>query len=73
MSERDRYCDIVSLCRPSNGVRGCPHDGLGCVGGEKCSINSPDDEARRKAWVADRFGRDFYCVKRESRRREKPL
>lgn len=59
-----RYCDLEELCRPVGvGVRGCPHDGLGCTGGEKCGINSPDERVRTRAWTATTYA-DFTCQKR---------
>lgn len=63
-----KYHEIEPMCRPRSGVRGCPHDGLGCTGGERCSINRPDKHAA--AFNASQFGPDFYCVKRANALRE---
>lgn len=65
-----KYHKIEPMCRIHHAGygsrRGCPHDGLGCIGGDKCSINSKDGETRSKARNADKYGPDFHCVKRES-------
>ncbi len=61
-----KYQEISRLCRPLGGVRGCPHDGLGCTGAEKCSINSADKEVRTRAWTAGEYGPDFVCQKRQN-------
>jgi hypothetical protein len=58
-----RYSDIEPMCRPIGGVRGCPHDGLGCVGGNTCWINSTNPTLQSRAWQAKTYD-DFYCVKR---------
>lgn len=60
-----RYSDVERMCKPRGMVRGCPHDGLGCTGGERCSINSRDPEVQSRAWQAVEFGPDFRCAKRE--------
>lgn len=65
-----RYCDIEPMCKPRGMVRGCPHDGLGCVGGPRCSINRED--SRDRAWVATNFGPDFCCVKHEATKQLHP-
>jgi hypothetical protein len=62
-----KYAAIASMCKPQGGVRGCPFDGLGCPYGNRCSINSDDDEVARRAWNAESYGDDFHCVKREHR------
>ncbi len=60
-----RYFDIAPMCRPVGPfVRGCPHDGLGCTGGKRCSINSEDGRVSTRAYNADRYGPDFICAKR---------
>lgn len=59
-----RYCDLVAMMKPRGVSRGCPHDGLGCPY-KACSIASDDTETVRRAWVADIYGPDFHCVKRE--------
>ena len=65
-----KYSDIETMCRPiGRGVRGCPHDGLGCTGGEKCSINSRDPAVSGNAWNATQFGPDFICGKRQQAER----
>lgn len=69
-----KYYQIEKMCRISHTGysswrRGCPHDGLACIGGEKCSINSKDAEVHSKAFNADVFGPDFHCVKREAAKR----
>ena len=61
-----KYSDIERMCRPVGRVRGCPHDGLGCTGGERCSINDPDATVRAHAWVADKYGPAFVCVKHQA-------
>jgi len=68
-----KYHEIAPMCRPSGGVRGCPHDGLGCIGGEKCSINSPDAHVSSKAFNAGIFGPDFICQKRLSAIKRKSI
>lgn len=66
-----RYRDVEPMCRPDRRalrpgqtMRGCPHDGLGCTGGAKCSINSDDPKVAAKAYNAEVFGPDFICAKR---------
>lgn len=59
-----RYSEIVGMCRPEGGLRGCPWDGLGCTGGQKCSINRGGSDFQR-AWNANKYGSDFVCAKRE--------
>lgn len=65
-----RYYEIAPMCRPTGMVRACPFDGLGCIGGERCSINSRDDAVSYRAYTASEYGPDFVCRKRESRRRK---
>lgn len=60
-----KYSEIAPMCKPRGGVRGCPHDGLGCTGGEKCSINSKNEQVQFRAWEATKFGPDFICQKRK--------
>lgn len=59
-----KYYDIEPMCRPRGiGIRGCPHDGLGCPYGELCSINSPDARERFRAYNAGSYA-EFVCHKR---------
>lgn len=60
-----RYIDIELMCKPRGMVRGCPHDGLGCTGGERCSINSLDESVRERARQATEYGPDFHCAKHQ--------
>lgn len=60
-----KYYDIEPMCSKTGGLRGCPHDGLGCTGGERCSINSADHKVSARAFNASQFGPDFVCAKRE--------
>lgn len=69
-----RYCDIEPMCRPDRRflrsgetMRGCPQDGLGCTGGDKCSINSKDPAVAARAYNADVYGPHFVCVKHQGR------
>jgi len=64
-----RYHEIVPMCWPAGAVRACPFDGLGCTRGERCSINSRDEAVSYRAFVADRYGPDFVCRKRETARK----
>lgn len=66
-----RYCDIEPLCHPDNRfnrgapLRGCPHDGLGCVGVASCTIHNPN------LTIAERFHMPlsrFVCWKAKSAR-----
>ena len=66
-----KYHDIEPMCKPRGNLRGCPHDGLGCTGGDKCSINSKDHDTQQRAWAADKFGQDFICQKREFAKQKK--
>jgi hypothetical protein len=64
-----KYHQIEPMCRPANVrtgqfLRGCPFDGLGCIGGERCSINSRDPVTASLAYNADKYGPDFICIKR---------
>lgn len=59
------YGNLRPSMRPVGTTVGCPHDGLGCTGGQKCSINSADDAVRLRAWNATEYGRDFKCAKHE--------
>lgn len=66
-----RYHEVNRLCRPDRragpiGMMGCPYDGLGCTGGEKCSINSTAWGVSQRAYNAEKYGPDFICQKRES-------
>lgn len=70
-----KYFQIEPMCRPDRrflrlgqSLRGCPHDGLGCTGGDKCSINSSDGAVSGRAYNADRYGPDFVCQKRVNSR-----
>lgn len=60
-----KYHEIEPMCKPFGGVRGCPHDGLGCTGGTECSINSSDRKVAYAAYTAHEFGPAFRCAKRE--------
>ena len=62
-----RYSKIEGMCMPRGNVRGCPFDGLGCIGREDCSINSSDPKVSSKAYNANNY-EDFVCVKERSRR-----
>lgn len=74
-----RYSDIEPMCRPDRRalrpgqtMRGCPHDLLGCTGGERCSINSPNSRIAARAYNADAYGPDFVCAKRVAARKTSP-
>jgi hypothetical protein len=56
------YREISLMCKPRGGVAACPHDGLGCTGGNKCWINDPLH--RQQALNAETWA-DFKCAKRE--------
>jgi hypothetical protein len=56
----DKGPSIWGMCRPVNGAKPCPHDGLGCVS-EKCS-----GHYTAKDWAGMR------CVKREQAERAAP-
>lgn len=56
------YSHIAQMCKPRGPVAACPHDGLGCTGGQKCWINNK--ETRNRALSAETWA-DFKCAKRE--------
>ena len=59
-----KYADIEPMChRYGHGLRGCPWDGLGCTGGQNCSINRGGAVGAR-AYNATEYGPDFECHKR---------
>jgi hypothetical protein len=59
-----KYYQIEPMCHPRGGVRGCPHDGLGCTGGNECSINNKNPIIQSRAYNADMYGSNFICQKR---------
>jgi hypothetical protein len=73
-----KYADLEPMCRidrrglrSGQAMRGCPHDGLGCIGGARCSINSPDARVAGRAYNATHYGPDFFCYKRACAAAEK--
>ena len=58
-----RYLEIEPMCRPLGvGVRGCPYDGLGCTGGDRCSINSTDTRTAAHAFNASKYGHEAWTA-----------